>query len=178
MREFGRPSGGPACIHGSLHATAFGSRVTIAAMPARAKRGPGRRPGESQTRHAILVAARARFAEHGYDGATLRAIAREADVDPTLVIHYFGSKRVLFTVAMQWPFEPDAIVERIGPGPRSQMGKRLAEFFVSIWEDEQTRGQIMAMLRASATDQEAATVLRETLERVVIEPVAELLELP
>jgi len=72
-------------------------------MPASAGKRPGRRPGETHTRQAILSAARARFAEQGYDGATVRAIARDADVDPALVLHFFGSKRVLFTAATSWP---------------------------------------------------------------------------
>ena len=50
--------------------------------PPAGKRGPGRRPGESGTRQAILDAARAQFAAHGWDGATIRAIAADAGVDP------------------------------------------------------------------------------------------------
>lgn len=147
-------------------------------MPARAKRRPGRPPGESQTRDAILAAARTHFAEHGWKGATLRAIARDAGVDPTLVLHYFGSKRVLFTSAMEWPFDQLALLDQVVAGPRSELGQRLASFFVSVWEDRQTRGPIMAMLRASTTDPEAAAILRETLAQVVLEPVGELLGPP
>ncbi|MCL2585930.1 MAG: TetR/AcrR family transcriptional regulator, partial [Streptosporangiales bacterium] len=60
----------------------------------------GRRPGTSQTREEILAVARGRFAERGYDAASLRAIAAEAEVDPALVIHYFGSKEKLFVETM------------------------------------------------------------------------------
>lgn len=147
-------------------------------MPARAKRGPGRRPGESKTRDAILAAARVQFAEHGYKGATLRAIATDADVDPTLVMHYFGSKRALFAVALEWPFDPATIVEQVGRGPRSQIGWRLARFVVSIWDDEQTRAPIMALLRGGIADSEAASVLRGTLEHVFLRPVGDLLDTP
>jgi AcrR family transcriptional regulator len=80
------------------------------------KRGPGRRPGESGTRQAILDAARAQFAAHGWDRATIRAIAREAGVDPALVLHFFGSKTFLFAAAMQWPFDTDAAVEEVLTG--------------------------------------------------------------
>ena len=66
----------------------------------------GRRPGETGTREAILVASRRLFAERGYEGATLRAIAAEAGVDAALVVHFFGSKAGLLVEAIQWPFDP------------------------------------------------------------------------
>ncbi|HET8768799.1 MAG TPA: helix-turn-helix domain-containing protein, partial [Pedococcus sp.] len=50
----------------------------------------GRRPGGADTRAGIVAAARAEFAENGYDATSLRAVARRAEVDPALVHHYFG----------------------------------------------------------------------------------------
>ena len=47
-------------------------------------------------RKRILDAAEKLFAEHGYDGVTLRAIAREADVDVALANYHFGRKHELF----------------------------------------------------------------------------------
>ena len=38
----------------------------------------GRRPGNQDTREAILAAARKAFAEKGFDGASIRAIATSA----------------------------------------------------------------------------------------------------
>ena len=81
--------------------------------PPAGKRGPGRRPGESGTQQAILDAARTQFAAHGWDRATIRAIARDADVDPALVLHFFGSKAFLFAAAMRWPFDTEAAVEAV-----------------------------------------------------------------
>ena len=140
-------------------------------MPQRAGKRPGRRPGETQTRQAILSAARTRFAEHGYEGATVRAIARDADVDPALVLHFFGSKRVLFTAATTWPFETGEAVEQIVAGPRSQLGQRLVRFFLSIWDDPARREPIMGMLRAATTDPHAASLLRDSLMNLVLGPV-------
>jgi AcrR family transcriptional regulator len=142
------------------------------------KRGPGRRPGESGTRQAILDAARARFAEHGWDRATIRAIAGDAGVDPALVLHFFASKKVLFTAAMSWPFDTDAAVEEVASGPRSQLGRRLAAFFLSIWEDPERREPLMAMLRAATTNAQAAALLRESLMTLFLAPLGESLELP
>jgi AcrR family transcriptional regulator len=144
----------------------------------RANRRPGRRPGDSQTREAILAAARARFAAHGWDRATIRAIAGDADVDPALVLHFFGSKADLFTAAMSWPLGTGAAVEQVVTGPRSQVGRRLVEFFLSVWEDPERREPIMVMVRAATTNDQAAKLLRRTLMTLILGPVGERLELP
>jgi AcrR family transcriptional regulator len=152
---------------------------SIEAMPQRpVKRRPGRRPGESGTRQAILASARTQFAEHGWDRATIRAIAKDADVDPALVLHFFGSKAVLFTAAMTWPFDTDAAVEQVVSGPRGQLGRRLVSFFLSIWEDPARREPIMVMLRAATTNAQAADLLRESLMKLILGPVGSRLDLP
>lgn len=61
----------------------------------------GRRPGSTQTKAAILAAARDCFAEHGYTETTIRRIATEAEVDPALVMHFLGSKDRLFAETFQ-----------------------------------------------------------------------------
>src|SRR5918999_6568218 len=127
-------------------------------MPA-AKR-LGRRPGESGTRAAILAAARTQFADNGFDAASVRAIARAADVDPALVLHYFGSKAALFAEALEIPFEQEEIAERVLDGPRDELGHRLARFFLSIWGDPDRREPIMGLLRAATTSPDAAAMLR------------------
>ena len=54
----------------------------------------------------IIAVARASFAEHGWSGTTLRAVARDAGVDSALVHYYFGSKEALLeactTVSPRW----------------------------------------------------------------------------
>ncbi|KCZ93304.1 TetR/AcrR family transcriptional regulator [Hyphomonas johnsonii] len=47
-------------------------------------------------RTAILDAAEKLFSEHGFDGVTLRAIAKEAGVDVALANYYFGRKTAVF----------------------------------------------------------------------------------
>jgi AcrR family transcriptional regulator len=140
-------------------------------MADRAVKRAGRRPGESLTRVAILAAARTQFADHGYDAASVRGIARAADVDPALVLHYFGSKAALFTEALAWPVDADMVIERIVVGPRAQLGRRLALFFLSIWGDPVRREPVMAMLRAATTSTDAAALLREGLTERVLGPV-------
>src|ERR1700761_9010636 len=71
----------------------------------------GRRPGNADTRGEIVEAAKRVFAAKGYDGASLRAVAREAQVDPALVHHYFDGKASLFVAAMALPFDPRSVQE-------------------------------------------------------------------
>ena len=49
-----------------------------------------------RTRTAITEAARQLFRDRGYERTTVRDIAAAAEVDPALVIRYFGSKDQLF----------------------------------------------------------------------------------
>lgn len=49
----------------------------------------------------ILDAAEILFAEHGYDGVTLRKIATMADVDVALTNYHFGSKKGLFRAVFE-----------------------------------------------------------------------------
>ena len=125
-----------------------------------ASRGPGRRPGPSDTRETILAAARALFAEKGYDGASLRAIARAADVDPALVHHYFGNKEGVFVEAMRFPADPAVVFPRITAFPKERLGEAMVRVFLEIWGDDERREPLIAMLRSAMTNERAATLLR------------------
>src|SRR5947207_2753216 len=121
----------------------------------------GRRPGPSSSRAAILDAARQRFADSGYAGASLRTIAADAGVDPAVVIHFFDSKEGLFREAVGWPFDPTLLAARfLEPAPDS-MGARLARLFLSAWEDPSARARLQAVLRSALADPERAALLRE-----------------
>lgn len=76
----------------------------------------GRRPGAGATREKILAAARSHFGEAGYDGGTVRGIAAGAEVDPALVMHYFGSKEGVFRAAMDFPIDPAEFIPRLPQG--------------------------------------------------------------
>ena len=47
-------------------------------------------------REHILDAAEELFAEHGFDGVTVRQVTRKADVDVALAHYYFGTKQGFF----------------------------------------------------------------------------------
>jgi AcrR family transcriptional regulator len=138
----------------------------------------GRRPGPSTTRGAILAAARRRFAAAGYEGASLRAIAADAGVDPAVVAHFFGSKDGLFRAAVGWPFDPAPAVAAIaGPGP-GPLPERLARVFLGFWEDPATGAALLALLRSAMTHEATAGLLREFVVRHLFGHLAGLLEGP
>jgi AcrR family transcriptional regulator len=141
---------------------------------AKAKR-PGRRPGTSGTRDAILAAARGQFAEQGYERTTLRSVAAEADVDPALVVHFFGSKQGLFLAGVELPLDPAVFATRVAESPRDQIGEVVARFVLGVLDDAQARSRWLAMIRAAASEPEVARLLRRTLETRVFAPVAEAL---
>ncbi|MFW5472574.1 TetR family transcriptional regulator [Knoellia sp. CPCC 206450] len=133
----------------------------------------GRRPGGEDTRSAIVAAARTEFAQRGYDGTSLRAVAREAGVDPKLVHHYFDGKSELFVEVMAFPANPAVLVERIAAAPRSELGPTLARVFLAVWDSPEGRERFAAMFAAAAAHEEHARMVREFVGREVLHRVVE-----
>src|SRR5947209_553743 len=67
----------------------------------RKKRGRERIYDAERTRQAILDAAEAVFAEHGFDGATMDAIAAQAGYNKSLLFQYFGDKLGLYSEVLK-----------------------------------------------------------------------------
>jgi AcrR family transcriptional regulator len=131
----------------------------------------GRRPGDANTREAILEAARVGFHDEGYAGATIRGIAARAEVDPALVHHYFGNKRALFVAAMKLPVDPQQIVEMLLQADTEMLGERLVRLFLSIWEGTDTT-PFVGLIRSAMSDEAAARMLGDLLAQEIIGPVA------
>jgi AcrR family transcriptional regulator len=142
------------------------------AAPRRRTRTPrtGRRPGASGSREAILEAARRLFAEHGYVGTSLRAIAAEAGVDAALIIHFFESKANLLGAAVKWPFDPEIEMARVSGHGRHHAGEALVRLVVQTWDREGDRNAIMTLLRAAAVEPAAAELMREFMQRDLFPP--------
>lgn len=137
----------------------------------------GRAPGSPPNREAILDAALGYFARHGYDRATIRAIAAEAGVDPALVHHYFGSKDQLLVAALKLPVNPRDVVPELLAGPVGDIGERLLRRVLSVWGADSARGgHMIALIRAAITRDEAARMMREFFTREVVGRLAEKLE--
>lgn len=111
----------------------------------------------------ILVAAREAFADTGYAGTTVRAVARAADVDPALVYHYFGSKEELLDAATDPPQRWLDSVAATWATPVPQLGAALVRLMLDAWADDEIGPVLRAILQTAA--HEAAT--REKLRLVV-----------
>lgn len=132
----------------------------------------GRRGGQSDTRAAILTAARRQFATVGYDRTSMRQVALEAGVDPTLVSHFYGNKQKLFTTVVELPFDPAVVLPRLLAGPRAELGLRLATLMVSVLEDPERRDRVVGLVRAATAEPEAARLIRDLLTREIVLPLA------
>lgn len=106
------------------------------------------------TKEAILAAARERFSSDGYERATIRAIAADADIDPAMVMRYFGNKEKLFAAAAEF----DLRLPDLTGTPRDEIGRRIATHVLDRWDGDET---LMALLRAAVTNPAAADRMRD-----------------
>lgn len=123
----------------------------------------GRRPGSEDTRGRILAAARASFAERGFEGSTIRDVAARASVDPALIHHYFGTKHRLFVAAIDLPAELETMAPRLLAGPAEEIGERFVRFMLGLWDSPAVRPLLLGVLRSATTDPVAAKMLRQLL---------------
>ena len=110
----------------------------------------------------ILDSARELFAEKGFDRTTIRAVAARASVDPALVMRYFGSKRELFTQAVQALSAPPAAMEATAAD--TIVDQLLATLGVKLGSLPEG---MLAMMRSMLTDPAAADQVRAALGRQI-----------
>jgi len=109
-----------------------------------------------QTRAAILAAARRRFAADGFERTTIRAIAADAGIDPSMVMRYYGSKDGLFSAAADLDLQlPD-----LASVPREQLGETLVRHWVERWEGGSSDELLIVVFRSAITNEAAAERLR------------------
>jgi AcrR family transcriptional regulator len=138
----------------------------------KAGRKAGRRAGRSGTRDRIATEARESFANHGFERTTIRDVASAADVNPALVMHYFGSKERLFVETMAIPFAPAPVVATLLEGERSTLGRRLAAFLLDAFDDPQSKAVLLGRIRAAVGSPDAAALVREKITGELIGPLS------
>jgi AcrR family transcriptional regulator len=138
---------------------------------------PTKTAKSQRTKAAILKAAQELFADQGYERATVREIAARAAIDPAMVIRYFGSKEGLFARATAFDLRlPDLtmIAER-------DIGGTLIAHFFEIWEGSLSNGSLISLLRAAASNEDAAGAVRAIFGGQVVPMLAQVVppaELP
>ena len=126
---------------------------------------PGPRDERGVLAARIVTAAREAFAETGWAGTTIRAVARAADVDPALVYHYFGSKEGLLDAATTPPQKWLEGVARTWTVPIPDLGRELLKFLMSSWADEEVGPTLRAVLQTAAHEPTTREKLRMIVER-------------
>ena len=138
------------------------------------------------SRAALLLAARAAFAEKGLEGARVDDIARRAGINKQLVYHYFGSKDAIYTAVLEAVYLEIREREQalhLGTLPAEEAMRRLVEFsfdflasspdFVRILADENTHAGRHLQSSASIEEMNRPIIelIRTTLERGVADGV-------
>ncbi|HEY1530582.1 MAG TPA: TetR family transcriptional regulator [Galbitalea sp.] len=126
--------------------------------------------GPTATRNAILDAARSRFATDGFTNSTIRKIAADAGVDPSLVMQYFGSKDELFATVMNVGPNTMSRVSDAFNGPEDSIGERVTRAFLEVWDGDPLVSQpLQALLRAAIGNAQATLQLRGLIQKRVID---------
>jgi len=138
----------------------------------------GRRPGAPGTRQEILIAARRSFGARGYDATSLRSIAKQCDVDPALLVHYFGSKEGLFIAALERTLGERRVFDGLATMSTAEAAEAIVRRYLRMLDDEQTRDMVLSLVRSAVSSEAAETMLREFLTKEMLASLAMLIDAP
>ncbi len=110
-----------------------------------------------RTKAAILRAARERFAAQGYERTTIRGVAADADIDPSMVMRYFGNKAQLFDAALAI----DLRLPDLTGVSRDELARVLVRHFLDRWEGDPADEALLVLLRSAVTNEHAAARMHE-----------------
>jgi len=133
----------------------------------------GRRTGAPDTRSQVLEVARRRFLAEGYRAVTLRSVAVEAGVDVALISYFFGSKSGLFGAAMALTANPAEMFVLALDGALSGLPERVLRVLLHTWDTPASGQPLQAMLRNALYDDAVGLLVRQALERELIDKLAE-----
>jgi len=115
----------------------------------------GRR--SDRTKAAILTAARERFAAHGYERTTIRGVASDAGIDPSMVMRYFGNKVQLFDAALAI----DLRLPELSDVSTEDLPRILVRHFLTRWEGDPADDALLVLLRSAVTNERAAARIHD-----------------
>jgi AcrR family transcriptional regulator len=115
----------------------------------------------------VAVARRA-FGARGYDATSLRSIAADADVDPGLLIHYFGTKQGVFRAALEITIRPHELFAGLEDLDSREVAEHIVRRYLSMLDRSDARDVVMGLVRSAVSNEHAADMLRDLLIRGVL----------
>ncbi|CQD15998.1 TetR family transcriptional regulator [Mycobacterium lentiflavum] len=131
----------------------------------------GRRQGEPVSRDTVLRAAKRQFAINGYDRTPLRAIADDAQVDPSMILYLFGSKAELFRESMKLVLPADLLTTVVAEKD-DDLGYRVVRAYLSIWEQPETAASMASMVQSATSNSDANQAFRVFLHDYLLTAVS------
>ncbi|MFG1919668.1 TetR family transcriptional regulator [Micromonospora sp. NPDC048898] len=139
----------------------------------------GASPGPGvDRRERIRLAAVDLFAERGFRGTTIRAIADRAEVDPALVMHHYGAKDRIFSLVIRESMRPESFLPDVLAGSEEKLGRAFLRAFLVRWEDPAIRPLLLGVFRSSMEHADASRMFREVVSGEVLLPLAVRLSAP
>lgn len=127
----------------------------------------GRREGASESREHILATARRLFAEHGFDGTSLRQVARDAGVDPAMIHHFFKGKDELFALSVALPADPAQVLDGVDQQDPDHRAEAIVRAVLRLWESP-AQHSLVAFIRGTIGSKAKTLLLREVVTRTII----------
>lgn len=153
-------------------AGAAGSELAGAGAAAR-RRGRPPRASARDTKGALLDAALALFAAHGYEGTSVRAIARSVGLSEGALYAHFDSKRAVFEAALArlGPAAAVAVIDAADPAlaaaDPAAFVRTLVGRIVDDWSAPQSRQLISLVVQDGLIHDRALTAGMHTVVRAL-----------
>lgn len=136
------------------------TRVSREALAASLRRRPRSNPGVLD-RESILLATAACLDEVGYDGTTIRRIARQLGCAVGSIYRYYADKRELLAAVCDWRFEA------VRAAAYTASARDFAELYLRVSRERPESYRLMFWLAALSPESDASampTVVREIVE--------------
>lgn len=135
------------------------------------RRGRPRKSEAQDTKAALLQAAVTLFAENGYAGTSIRAIARAVGMSESVLYAHYGSKQEIFDAATE-VLGPKGVIAamadvdaEIGDGDPARYLREVCEHTIRMWDTEQARSWLSLLTREGLVHERfLSTAIEENIE--------------